>query len=571
MRFKALAFAAMFAAACGPTAVDRGDDSGDRGTNDLNGVPQEPNAAVCSGGRVHCFARVRTDASGKPKANAGGLTAAQLQSAYALNTALSPGATIAIVDAYGYTNAESDLAQYRSANGLPACSTASGCLTIVNQNGASSPLPSNPPSGDDWTVETALDLDMASAACPSCKLLLIQAQDDQGDGLYISNDTAASLGATVVSNSWGGPEDSSVTSEETHFNHPGIAYFVAAGDDGYDDGGSGPDYPSTSAYTVGVGGTTLTKSTSGSRGWVEGAWSDGGSSCSTNIAQQSWETAAAKAACAKRATADVSSVGDPNTGPEIYNSANGGMIVVGGTSAASPFVASVYALYGHGAEAPGWAEAHATDFFDVTTGKNGTCSGLMCNAGAGWDGPTGMGTPNGTALGGSATCTPNCTGKACGDDGCGGQCGTCASGDTCVAGVCEGGGSGSGSGSGMGSGSGGGGGTCDHPDCSTGDALTDGCDACATDVCAHDDYYCTTAWDSICVSEVPTYCGESCTSSGGTCTHNECNTGSKLKKGCDSCVTEICAQDSYCCSTKWDDICVSEVAEFCAAGTTSCN
>jgi hypothetical protein len=562
MRFKAIAFAALFAAACGPTAVDRGDDSEDRGASDLNNIQQQPNSAVCAGGRFHCFSRVRTDAAGKPKANAGGLTASDLAAAYKLNTALKPNATIAIVDAYGYSAAESDLAQYRSQMGLSACTTANGCLKIVNQNGQASPLPSNPPAGDDWTVETALDLDMASAACPNCKLLLIQAQDDQGDGLYVSNDTAAALGATVVSNSWGGPEQSGVSSEETHFNHAGIAFFVASGDSGYDDGQGTPDYPSTSAHTVAVGGTSLTKSASGTRGWTEGAWSDGGSSCSTNIAKPSWQLTSV---CTMRATSDVAAVGDPNTGPAIYNAANGGMIVVGGTSAASPFVAAVYALYGHGGEAPGWAESHATDFFDVTTGTNGTCGTIMCKAGAGWDGPTGMGTPNGTALGGTTTCTPNCTGKTCGDDGCGGSCGSCPSGDSCVAGTCE-----AGQGSGSGSGSGSGGNTCDHPDCSTGDALTPSCDTCAGEICAQDSYCCTTAWDSICVGEAGSICNETCGGGGGgsTCKHNECNSGVKLKSGCDSCVTDICSQDPYCCKTKWDSVCVSETGSICGE---SCN
>jgi hypothetical protein len=551
MRFKWLACVVLFAAACGPTAVDRSGDGDDRANEDLANVPQFPNAAVCAGGKLHCYARIRTDSGGKPKATTAGLAPADLISAYKLNTSLSPGATIAIVDAYGYSAAESDLGKYRANFGLPACTTANGCLKIVNQSGATSPLPGPPPAGDDWTVETALDLDMASAACPNCKLLLIQAQDDQGDGLYTSNDTAATLGATVVSNSWGGPDGGSGPGLETHFNHPGHAYFVATGDDG--NTGSSPDYPSTSAYVVGVGGTTLTKSTS-ARGWTEGAWSDGGSSCSTDIPKPAWQITTA---CAKRATADVASDGDPNTGPAIYNAANGGFLVVGGTSASSPFVAGVYALYSMGTVAPGWAESHATSFFDVTTGANGSCSGVMCHAGAGWDGPTGMGTPNGAAFGGT-TCTPNCSGKDCGDDGCGGSCGTCTGTDTCnSSGVCEGMGSGSGSG------------TCDHPDCSTGDALESGCDACATEVCAQDSYCCTTLWDSICVGEVGSICHETCGGGGGgSCKHSECNTGTKLKTGCDTCVSEICSEDSYCCSTKWDSICVSEVSSICAE---SCN
>ena len=143
---------------------------------------------------------------------------------------------------------------------------------------------------------------------------------------------------------------------------------------------------------------------------------------------------------------------------------NGGWTVVGGTSASSPFVAGVYALYGLGNTAPGWAYSNASKFFDVTTGKNGNCGTILCNAGAGWDGPTGIGTPNGAQLGGGGTCTPACNGKTCGDDGCGGSCGTCDTGETCSAGICMGGG-------------GGGGNTCAHPICSTGSELDGSCDS----------------------------------------------------------------------------------------------
>src|SRR5262249_40151548 len=143
---------------------------------------------------------------------------------------------------------------------LPACTTASGCLKIVNQTGGTT-LPGAPPANDDWTVETALDVDMASAACPTCKIIVVQATDDQGDGLFIANNVPATMGATVASNSWGGPEQpgTSLTTYEAYFNHAGIAVFVSAGDSGYNDGGQGPDYPATSAYVIAVGGTSLAK------------------------------------------------------------------------------------------------------------------------------------------------------------------------------------------------------------------------------------------------------------------------------------------------------------------------
>ena len=366
----------------------------------LDDIPQHPTSAVCSGGRLKCFAIMQTDTVGiSPHASgSSGFGPSDLASAYKLDTSLSPGATIAIVDAYDYANAESDLASYRSKYGLPACTTSNGCFKRVNQDGNTSPLPSAAPSNDDWTVEAALDLDMASAACPKCKLILVEADDDQGDGLFIANNGAASLHPTVISNSWGGPESGSESSYEHYFDHAGIGIFVAAGDSGYDDGGQGPDYPSTSAHVTGVGGTSLAKSSS-SRGWSEKAWSDGGSSCSTSIAKPSYQTSTA---CSKHMTSDVSAVADPNTGVAVYNAANGGWIVVGGTSAASPFVAAVYALYGLGGQAPGWSYNHATAFFDVSSGSNGSCAAPLCKAGTGWDGPTGMGTPDGAALGGGS-------------------------------------------------------------------------------------------------------------------------------------------------------------------------
>jgi hypothetical protein len=527
----------------------RSDDGGDRSTDDLNQIPQHASQDVCSGGRWTCFARIQLDDSThriKPMASPQGLGAGDLASAYKLNTSLTPNATIAIVDAYNYPNAESDLAKYRSQYGLPPCTKANGCLTIVNQNGQTSPLPGNAPPGDDWTVEAALDLDMASAACPNCKLLFVEANDDQSDGLFIAQNAAAQLGATVISNSWGGPEDSGTASYETYFNHPGVGIFVAAGDAGYNDGGQGPDYPSTSAYVTGVGGTSLVKS-SNTRGWTEGAWKSGGSSCSTHIAKPSYQSSTA---CSKRMTSDVSAVGDPNTGVAVYNS---GWQVIGGTSASSPFVAGVYALYGLGAQAPGWAYSNASKFFDVTTGKNGSCGTILCNAGAGWDGPTGIGSPNGAQLGGGTTCTPSCNGKTCGDDGCGGSCGSCDTGETCSGGVCTGGGDG--------------GDTCAHPVCSTGSELDGTCDSCAGQICAQDDYCCNTAWDSICVNEVGSICGQSC-GGGSSCAHSICATGVKLSSSCDSCAADICSYDSYCCQHRWDAQCVSEVSSICGE---SCN
>src|SRR5262249_6607730 len=152
------------------------------------------------------------------------------------------------------------LATYRTQYGLPPCTVASGCLKIVNEQGAASPLPPDPPATNDWTLETALDLDVASAACPKCRLLMVQATDDTGDGLFIGQNAAARLGAAVISNSWGSPEQAStppatLAAMEAYLDHPGIAIVVSAGDAGYNSGTQGPDYPSTSSHAIAVGGT----------------------------------------------------------------------------------------------------------------------------------------------------------------------------------------------------------------------------------------------------------------------------------------------------------------------------
>jgi subtilase family serine protease len=371
----------------------------------LSAIQPRPSQALCGGAghRFHCKSRLRPDVRGFQPEAAGALGAADLVSAYQLDTSRSPGAIVAIVDAFGYANAESDLAVYRSKYGLPPCTVASGCLTIVNQNGQTSPLPPDPPANDDWTGETALDLDMASAGCPNCKILLVQADDDQGDGLMIAQETAAKLGAAVISNSWGGPEDPNnpATNSEHYFKlTTSASIFVAAGDDGYDDAGQGPDYPSTSAYAIGVGGTSLTRSAT-TRGWSEKAWSSGGSSCSLSIAKPSYQ---GSTSCSFRASADIAAVGDPATGVAVYN--QGSWQVVGGTSAASPLAAAIYALTGNASAGASLAYAHTSAFYDITTGTNGQCGNILCRAGTGWDGPTGVGTPNGSALAQLGTGSP---------------------------------------------------------------------------------------------------------------------------------------------------------------------
>jgi MYXO-CTERM domain-containing protein len=350
---------------------------------------------VCNGTVHKCRAKLKhVSTRARSDAQPTGLAPADLASAYGFNPSANPGATIAVIDAYGYTDLESDLASYRSMFSLPPCTSASGCLKIIGQTGGAPPT-EQPPSGDDWTVETALDVDMASAACPQCKIVVVEANDDTSDGLDIANDAAATAGASVISNSWGGAYTSSDSSENAHFDHAGVAIFVATGDNGE----STADFPSTSEYVIGVGGTNLQKA-SNTRGWTETAWTDGGSSCNTKLytTQPTWQTGVVPTtACKGRAASDTAAVADADNSPLIIFNA-GQEQLVGGTSAASPLVAGIFAVTGNAKQTNTFIYANTTAFNDVTSGTNGSCGTALCTAGTGWDGPTGIGTPIATAM-----------------------------------------------------------------------------------------------------------------------------------------------------------------------------
>ena len=358
-----------------------------------------PTARVCAQtakpGMATCFAERQTDtmrALLAPNALPSGFGPSGLRSAYNLTASGSASATVAIVDAYDDPNAESDLATYRSTYGLPACTTANGCFKKVNENGQTSPLPT---ADSGWAGEISLDVDMVSAICPNCHILLVEASQPSMDDLGTAVNTSVSLGAKYVSNSYGGGEDGSEpSSDSSYFHHAGVAITASTGDSGY-----GISYPASSQYVTAVGGTSLTQG-GGTRGWTETAWSGAGSGCSTSVAKPAFQNVTT--GCSKRANADVSAVADPQTGVAVYQTYGGsGWAVYGGTSASSPIIASVYALAGTpgASDTPGaYPYSHTGNLYDVTSGSNGSCSvAVQCKAGAGWDGPTGLGTPNGTA------------------------------------------------------------------------------------------------------------------------------------------------------------------------------
>ncbi|HEY7019160.1 MAG TPA: S53 family peptidase [Gaiellaceae bacterium] len=338
---------------------------------------------------MRCLALVRIDLFKALAAQAAhdGYGPADLRSAYRLASAAAKrggSQTVAIVDAYDDPNAEADLAVYCSYYGLPACTTANGCFRKVNQSGGTLPMP---PANPDWGLEISLDLDMVSAVCPNCHILLVEATTNLNTDLYTAVDTAAALGANAISNSYGGSESSDETADDVHFNHPGAAITASSGDDGF-----GVSYPAASPFVTAVGGTSLTKGGSG-RGWTESAWSGAGSGCSAFEAKPAWQT---DTGCARRTVADVSAVADPDTGVAVLFA--GMWFQVGGTSASSPIIAATYALAGNASSvtAGSYPYSHTASLFDVVGGSNGTCSpAYLCTGTAGYDGPTGLGTPNG--------------------------------------------------------------------------------------------------------------------------------------------------------------------------------
>ena len=349
--------------------------------------------AVCGGVarlNARCHAHVVTDRAGRliydPQVPIGGYGPSDLRSAYEVTGTGSSGTIIAIVDAYGYRNAESDLGVYRSQFGLPACTTANGCFKKLNQNGQQGNYPAQ---NTGWAQESALDLDMASAMCPSCTIYLVEANSATYGNLAAAENTAAGLGVHAISNSYGGGESGS-QNYESSYNHPGIAVTVSSGDSGY-----GVQFPASSPHVTAVGGTHLVTDGS-SRGWAETVWSGAGSGCSSIYTKPTWQL---DSGCSNRTVADVSADADPNTGVAVYgpvNARRSGWLVFGGTSVASPLIAGIYGVNGGAVNYGSDPYANVSALFDVTSGSNGSCNpAYLCTGEVGYDGPSGLGTPNG--------------------------------------------------------------------------------------------------------------------------------------------------------------------------------
>jgi len=359
--------------------------------------------AVCArtvGFVAHCDAHIVTDRAGHPlqfsQPPINGKTPANLRDAYKITANGSPSTIVAIVDAFGYDNAESDLGVYRAQWGLPACTTDNGCFKKLNQRGEQGNYPAQ---NIGWAQESALDLDMASAMCPSCTLYMMEADSNSFKNLGTTVDTAASLGAHVISNSYGGGEGKHAAAFEHYYDHPGVAVTASTGDAGY-----GVQAPADMPSVIAFGGTHLVADGS-DRGWSETVWRGAGSGCSKVFAKPAWQT---DRWCKMRVAADVSAVADPATGVAVYGPTSSGAspwLVFGGTSVSAPLIGGIFGANGGTVNAASTIYAHSSALFDVTSGSNGTCGNgalgygrrqYLCNGEVGYDGPTGLGTPNGT-------------------------------------------------------------------------------------------------------------------------------------------------------------------------------
>jgi hypothetical protein len=322
-----------------------------------------------------------------------GYTPSDLRSAYGFQSdSAGMRQTVAVVTAFDDPSAESDLAAYRSNFGMPACTTANGCFLKADQNGGTN----YPPTQAGWPAATALSVDMISAVCPNCHIVLVEGNSSAISDLGTAENTAVQLGAKFIANTYYTPEATYGAAEpsydSSYFNHPGVAITAPAGNNGF-----AMNYPAASPNVIAVGGTTLTTASSGSRGWTETTWSGTGSGCSAyESAKPSWQT---DTGCADRTVNDVAAVADPvNSAVAFYNA--GAWVSGGGTTASAAIVAAAYALAGTPAASTNpasypYANSHLLN--DITSGSDGTCSvSYLCTAGKGYDGPTGLGTPAAT-------------------------------------------------------------------------------------------------------------------------------------------------------------------------------
>ncbi|MEV6441414.1 S8 family serine peptidase [Amycolatopsis sp. NPDC051716] len=342
-------------------------------------------------GLLHCLTTY-TPGAARSAGGPAGWGADDLAAAYRLPASAEPDTVVGISIAFDAPDLEADLAAYRAQYGLPPCTTANGCFRKVNQQGAATPLPAN---NFGWAMESTLDVSMVSAACPSCRILVVEGNSPGFADLAETADTAVRLGAKVVSNSYGARENGAALAYASHYQHPGVTVVASSGDRGF----TAASYPAVLASTIAVGGTSLARDPDSARGWAEWAWPYGGSGCSAYIAKPKWQQ---DTHCGKRTVADVSAAAEDIA---IHYTDADGWTRASGTSASAPFIAGLIGRSGHaGAIGPADVYAKAASFTDITTGHNDPagagkkCGGdYLCVAGPGYDAPTGVGVPDGLA------------------------------------------------------------------------------------------------------------------------------------------------------------------------------
>jgi hypothetical protein len=361
----------------------------------------QPPCARPKAGQAQCFLAYRPKAAENHALAAGrsggprGLGAAALRSAYRLRSQGSPGQTVAVSIAFHTPHLARYLATYRRQFGLPPCPVASGCFRQVNQHGGTKPAPSA--VGTGWDLEATLDVSMISAACPLCRILVVEGNSPTPADLAATERTAARLGAQVISNSYGTGEDGFSLPFRKAYQPRGHTVVASSGDSGFTDSQFPADLPTVTS----VGGTMLSRAHT-RRGWHERAWREpgvgaGGSGCSAWIAKPAWQH---DTHCPMRTIADISAVA---SNIPVFNSGYGGWVTVAGTSASAPLVAGIYGLAANGTTmTTARLYRHRRSFFDITTGSNVfgpprvICGGdYLCTAKKGYDAPTGLGTPDG--------------------------------------------------------------------------------------------------------------------------------------------------------------------------------
>ena len=392
--------------------------------------PAAPGEATCiaiernyfkRGVKIEQNAANATSSAATPNLTLVGFNSAKLRSAYGITELGSPATVIAIVDAYGYPSALTDLNTYRANYGVgvdsaamtacpntaskptfPAANAIRGCFAqISGVTGLTTPLPK---SNTGWNQEGALDIDMATAICPKCSILFVAANSATFADLNKAVGQANSYSNVVaISNSYGGADFASTGLAPAVDNYQaaaarGVAVTASSGDSGY-----GAQSPASFTNVIGVGGTSLTLKTDGTRN-TEIIWTLAGSGCSTQNPIPAQQTSGTTS-CSKKAVSDISAVANPSTGVGVIY--GGKVYQYGGTSVSSPIIASIFAVAGYTPRSGAYAgallysNATTTNIFDVVGGaKNGNCPAATpkwCTTGTGWDGPTGLGTPIGTS------------------------------------------------------------------------------------------------------------------------------------------------------------------------------